>query len=104
MIDISTITEKEIVPGYKARFVHTQHATLAFWEVEKGAILPMHKHFHEQITQVIAGKFELTIDNETKIYEPGFVVVIPPNVVHGGIALTDCTLFDIFCPVREDYL
>jgi quercetin dioxygenase-like cupin family protein len=103
MIDISTIESREIVKGYQARFIHTEHTTLAFWEVEKGAVLPMHSHVHEQIMQVLEGTFELTIDNESNIYKQGLMVVIPSNAVHGGTALTDCKLFDIFSPVREDY-
>lgn len=103
MIQIHNIPPVEIKPGMKARFIHTEHTTLAYWEVEEGAILPMHSHFHEQVTTVTEGQFELTIGNDTQIYGPGFVAVIPPNVVHGGRALTACKIFDIFSPVREDY-
>jgi quercetin dioxygenase-like cupin family protein len=103
MIEISRIEQREIIKGYKARFIHTGNNTLAFWEVEKGATLPQHSHIHEQTTQVLEGKFELRIGDETKICGPGFVVIVPSNVVHSGKALTDCKLFDIFSPVREDY-
>lgn len=104
MQKISTLPQKEIINGFKARFIHTENATLGFWEVKKGAILPMHSHFHEQITQILDGQFEMTIGGETKIHKKGFITVIPSNVVHGGVALTDCKIFDIFTPVREDYL
>ena len=57
----------------------------------------------EQISQVLEGKFELTINGESKVYEPGGVVIIPSNIPHGGAAITDCKLLDIFSPVREDY-
>ena len=103
MIDISKIEQKEIIKGYKARFIHTLNNTFAFWEIEKGAAMPMHQHIHEQTMQVLEGKFELTVGGETKVYEPGFAVVIPPNVPHGGKALTDCKAMDIFSPIREDY-
>ena len=104
MIKIEQLPQKEIKKGFKARFVHTLHTTLGLWEVEKGAVLPMHNHIHEQSTQVLEGKFEMTIGDETKIYEKGDLAVIPPNVIHGGVALTNCQLFDVFSPVREDYL
>lgn len=103
MIKISEIQVREIIKGFKGRFIHTEHSTLAFWDVEKGAVLPLHSHFHEQITQVTEGQFELTVGDDTKIYEAGFVAVIPPNVAHSGVALTACKLVDIFYPVREDY-
>ena len=53
--------------------------------------------------QVIEGKFEFTVDGITKIYTPGMMVKIPSHVPHGGKALTDCILTDIFCPAREEY-
>jgi quercetin dioxygenase-like cupin family protein len=103
MIKISEIPKKEVIKGFEAQFVHTEHTTLGFWEIKEGAVLPMHSHFHEQITQVLEGQFELTIGEETKICEIGELAVISPNVIHGGRALTDCKIFDIFSPVREDY-
>lgn len=101
---ISEIQSKEILKGVKGKFIHTKNTTLAFWEIEKGASIPLHSHLHEQTTQVLEGKFELTVDGETKIYENGLVAVIPSNVVHGGVALSDCKLLDVFSPVREDYM
>ncbi len=100
---IENIEQKEIMPGFKGKFVHTNSFTIAFWEITKGAILPEHSHIHEQTTQVIEGKLEMTINNETMILEPGMIVSIPSNVVHSGKALTTCKLTDTFCPVREDY-
>ena len=49
------------------------------------------------------GKFEMTVNGDTQILEPGFFAIIPSNVQHGGTAITDCKLLDIFTPVREDY-
>jgi quercetin dioxygenase-like cupin family protein len=103
MINILSLEQKEIIKGYKARFIHTNNTTLVFWEVEKGAVMPMHSHSQEQTTQVMEGKFELMIGDDTRIYEKGSLAVIPSNVKHGGIALNDCKLFDVFSPVREDY-
>ena len=100
---IDQIEPREIIKGYKARFIHTETMTMAFWEVEAGAVMPIHHHIHEQTSQVLEGKFELTIDGERKVYEPGFVAIIPSNIPHGGIALTNCKLLDMFSPVREDY-
>lgn len=77
--------------------------TLAFWEVEAGAEIPIHSHVHEQTTQVIEGKFEMTLDGITKIYSPEMLVTIPSFAKHGGKAITSCKLMDVFCPVREDY-
>jgi len=103
MIEIEKIEPREIVKGYRARFIHTENTTLAFWDVDAGAILPSHSHPHEQSSQVLEGTFELNVAGETMICEKGFVVVIPSGTVHQGRAITDCKLLDVFSPVREDY-
>jgi len=102
-MNISDIEPKEIIKGFKGRFVHMENFTIGFWEAEAGAELPMHSHVHEQSTQVIEGQFEMTCNGETKIYKPGMIVTIPSNVEHGGRAITNCKLTDVFSPVREDY-
>ena len=101
--EINQIEQKEIIKGYQARFIHTEKMTMAFWEVEAGAAMPIHQHMHEQTSQILEGEFELTVAGETRVLVPGFVAVILSNVPHGGVAVTDCKLLDIFSPVREDY-
>ncbi len=103
MIKIEEIVAKETMPGFLGRFVHTNSMTLAYWDVKKGSVAPLHKHIHEQVMQVYEGEFEFTVNGETKVYTAGMVAVIPSMTEHGGIALTDCKLFDVFSPVREDY-
>lgn len=77
--------------------------SLAFWEVEAGAKVPEHAHINEQVMQVLEGNFEFTLDGITKTYEPGDLVIIPPQVLHSGLALTPCKLLDVFSPRREEY-
>ena len=100
---ISEIKQKELLPGIKARFVHTNNNTIGFVELDEGAILPEHFHIHEQTTQIIEGKLEMTIGGETKILEPGMLTIIPSNVPHSARAITYCKVTDVFYPVREDY-
>ena len=102
-VSLETIKEKELVPGFLGRFVHTDNVTLAYWNIKKGAILPQHQHKHEQVTSVLEGEFELTIDSTTQVLNPGMLAVIPGNVNHSGIALTECRILDVFYPVREEY-
>ncbi|MCM4151858.1 cupin domain-containing protein [Arenibacter sp. N53] len=102
-IKLAEIDSKEIMPGYHGKLIHTQNMSLAFWEVEKGAIVPEHAHINEQVMQVLEGKFEFTLDGITNTYEPGDLVIIPPYVSHSGRALTPCKLMDVFSPTRDEY-
>jgi quercetin dioxygenase-like cupin family protein len=101
--EITSIESKEIIKGFKGRFVHAEKFTIAFWEIEEGAILPEHAHIHEQTTQVIEGELEMTINGKTFVLQPGNIVVIPSNIKHSGKALTFCKVTDVFSPIREDY-
>lgn len=97
------IPEKEIVPGFHARFVHSDNLTLAYWRIEAGAALPAHSHPHEQVTNLLEGEFELVVDGTSHRLTPGQVFVIPGDLPHAGKALTDCRILDVFHPAREDY-
>lgn len=102
-IEPDDLEEREPLPGCKGRFLHTDNMTVVYWQMEAGAPLPEHAHPHEQIVNMIAGEYELTVDGDTRLLTPGSVVVIPSNVVHSGRARTDCRIIDVFHPVREDY-
>ena len=102
-MNIKTLKSKELMPGYHGKMVHGQQLTWAFWTVEQGAEVPEHQHPHEQIMHVIKGEFEFSLNNQTKIYTEGDIVLIPSNSPHSGKAITPCELMDVFSPVREEY-
>jgi quercetin dioxygenase-like cupin family protein len=99
----SEIAVKEIAPGFFSKLIHTQNNTINFIEVKAGGTVPLHQHIHEQSSFVIEGEFEMTIDGVTTVLNAGLYAIIPSNAVHGGKAVTDCRLIDIFSPAREDY-
>jgi len=101
--NLEALDAREIVPGFRGRFIHTDQMTFSYWVVEEGAALPSHAHPHEQITTVIEGRFEMTVGGETRLCEPGMVAVIPGGVTHSGRALTPCRIVDVFQPPRADY-
>lgn len=95
---------KEYMPGFWGRMIHTEYATLAYWEIAADSVLPLHAHPHEQIVNMLEGEFELTIGDETRVLKAGEVAVIPGNVPHRGRATGQpCKILDVFCPPRTDY-
>jgi len=102
-IDVSAIKPIGLSPGYSARFIHTEHMTFSFLDVKAGSASPEHSHSQEQVAMLSEGEFELTIEGKPIRFGPGSVIVIPSNVRHSGLAITDCKLMDVFTPVREDF-
>ncbi len=92
-----------MIPGFRGKFVHMEHYTIANWDVDEGAELPEHSHINEQTSQVLEGKFEMTIEGDTMIYEPGMIACVAANVLHSGRALTPCKILDVFSPARPEY-
>lgn len=92
----------ELFEGYFARLLHSKTMTLSFLEVEPDKAVPEHSHHNEQITNIIAGEFDLVVEGVTHSLKAGQSFVIPPNVPHSGRSLTRCTILDVFSPPRLD--
>ena len=103
MPHIKEINKKELSPGITGQYVHGESLTTGWVTIEKGSTLGLHHHHHEQTTIMLKGKMEMRIGQETVLLEEGMIQVIPSNVPHSAIAHEDCTLIDVFYPVREDY-
>ncbi len=71
---------------------------------QKGAKGNFHSHEHLQITYIVKGSFEFTIDGETKIVKQGDSVYMPSNAEHGVTCLEEGILVDVFNPMRKDFL
>jgi quercetin dioxygenase-like cupin family protein len=71
---------------------------------ENGAVGAPHHHAHRQVTYIAEGSFEVTIDGQTRTLAAGGSFFVPPNAVHGVIALSAGVLVDVFTPAREDFL
>ncbi len=101
--ELSDLEYFKPMEGLRARLVHTESQTFAFWEIDEGTELPMHQHPHEQVTIVTEGVLELTIGTEKKQLKKGSVAVIPSDTPHSARAISDVEVTDVFYPVREDF-
>ena len=99
------VTRKEVNEGI-ARKILAAAGKLMVVEVyfTKGAVGARHAHPHEQISYVVKGRFEATIADEKTIIRVGDTCYVPPDVIHGVVALEEGILLDIFTPQREDFL
>lgn len=103
MQQLSDLPAKELAPGLTGFYAHGTNMTLGLVEIKAGSKLPMHQHPHEQITYILEGQLDMTIDGKHCPLTAGMFYVIPSNTPHGAVAPTDCKVIDVFNPVREDY-
>jgi quercetin dioxygenase-like cupin family protein len=73
-------------------------------EFDAGAIGPVHRHPHRQVSYVVSGRFEIEIAGERQVLETGDSFYVAANLEHGAKALTAGTLVDVFTPTRQDFL
>ena len=78
--------------------------TMVKVKFEKGSVGTLHRHYHTQVSYVVSGKFEFTIDGKTKIVSAGDALYMEPDVLHGCVCLEAGVLIDCFTPMRADYL
>ncbi len=103
IINRNDLKKIAMAEGFEARFIHTNQLTMGYWEIKAGSPFPMHSHPHEQMSYILEGELEAEMDGKKQILKTGDFLAIRPNAIHGGKALTDSKLIDVFYPVREDY-
>jgi len=103
MSQITSIAPRTLANGITGHYVHGEKSTFGLVNLNAGSSVPPHQHSQEQITYILEGRLQMVIDGKDCLLEPGMYYVIPSNVVHSAVALTDCRLIDVFSPVREDY-
>jgi quercetin dioxygenase-like cupin family protein len=83
---------------------HSGQLMAVEFQFDKGGVGTVHSHPHEQIGYIVKGSFELEIDGEKQILQAGDTYYAAPNIPHGVVALEDGVIFDVFTPIREDFL
>lgn len=71
---------------------------------EPGAVGALHHHPHRQVSYIESGRFEVTIAGQQTVLERGDCYFVPPDAVHGVVALEQGSLVDVFAPAREDFI
>lgn len=95
----------ELAPGNSRRvLIHLPEMMQVEFSFDKGAIGALHQHPHIQVSYVVEGRFEVTIDGKTEIVGQGGSFIVPPNLQHGVVALEKGRLIDVFTPHRADFL
>ena len=96
---------KTVLKGVRMKtLVHGERTLFSEFRFEKGAVIPVHSHVHEQTGYVVKGAMRFTVAGETVMVKEGDSWNLPSNVPHGAEALEESVVVEVFSPVREDYL
>jgi quercetin dioxygenase-like cupin family protein len=103
--DLRELAPRQIWDGVVARIVSGERLSLGIVELDPNAVVPEHRHEHEQLGMVITGSMTFRIADETRQLAPGETWTIPSNVPHEVTAGPEgAVVLDVFAPVRGDWV
>ena len=101
---------EQVTDDIARRLFTGERLMLAHVYLDKGAIVPTHRHENEQVTWIVSGALRFWIGEEGSddirevVVFAGEVLHIPSNVPHKAEALEDTFDVDVFSPPRQDWL
>ena len=99
-----TVKKEVMNPRLWRKVISGEKAMLAQVFIAKGGVVPTHQHESEQISYIVNGALKFELEGKEVIVHAGEVLHIPSNVPHSAVALEDTLDFDIFSPIRIDWL
>lgn len=103
--DWDKVPIENIGEGIDRQMIVGQNLMICRLTFDPLVVTPEHTHPHEQMTLVVKGKVQFSVDGSPVIARPGDVLHFPPNNRHGATMLDEeVVLIDIFSPIREDFL
>ena len=104
LADLADIDPIQVFEGIRARRVQGELVTLAIVELDPGAVVPEHRHPHEQNGMVITGQMTFRVGSEERVLGPGGTWRILSDVPHTATAGPDgAVVIDVFSPIRSDW-
>ncbi|MEJ7819809.1 MAG: cupin domain-containing protein [Rubrobacteraceae bacterium] len=81
--------------GLEGRLLSSPHGQTVFFRAEEEFEVPPHSH-GAQWGIVVTGRLHLTIDGESKVYEPGETYDIPAGAEHSARLEAGACVIDVF--------
>lgn len=104
LADLADIPPIQVFDGIRARRVEGEKVTLAIVELDPGAVVPEHRHAHEQNGMVITGQMTFRVGEDERVLGPGGTWRILGGVPHTATAgPAGAVVIDVFSPIRADW-
>lgn len=96
---------KLVLDGIEQKtLVHGDKTLMVEFLLQKGAVLPLHSHPHEQTGYLVKGEIRLTIGEDVYEVLPGDSWCIPGGVSHSAKIIEESVAVEVFSPVRVEYI
>jgi quercetin dioxygenase-like cupin family protein len=99
-----SVEVERMSPLLTRQCIHTANITLARIVLNKGCIVPEHRHVSEQFSHILEGELKFYFGDKEFTLRPGDVLTIPSNVPHKAVAVVDTIAIDAFSPPRQDWI
>lgn len=96
----------EVVGEGVSRRILSFNETIMGVEVhfDTASVGAVHSHPHTQLTYVLEGSFEFTVDGKIVPVSKGDSLIFESEVKHGVVCKEKGVLLDVFTPYREDFV
>jgi len=102
--DLADLPLRQIWQSVGVRTIDGERLTMGVVELDANALVPEHRHDHEQLGMVLHGSLEFRVGDERRELGPGGTWKIPSNVPHEvNVGAEGAVVLDVFAPVRQDW-
>ena len=102
--DWSRLPQEQLNEKLSRKFIHVEKIMVAQIFLKKGCLVPEHSHESEQMALIVTGSLRFQFGPVEKVVGTNQAINIPSNVKHAVVALEDTLAYDIFSPIRHDWL
>jgi quercetin dioxygenase-like cupin family protein len=103
-VDLGDLPVRQIWQSAAVRTVDGERLTMGVVELDANALVPEHRHDHEQLGMVLHGSLEFRVGDQKRELGPGGTWKIPSNVPHEvKVGSEGAVVLDVFAPVRQDW-
>lgn len=106
-INWEEVPVENVNPSMTRKIVTGEKLMIARIKFKDGFLVPLHQHFHEQVTQVVSGQMRFWFGENKELMMDlyaGDVVVIPSNLPHEALMIGEVEEIDTWAPPRQDWL
>lgn len=83
-INWNEVSTETPLPGVTRQTVHGGNLTLVRYVYQPGSVFPVHQHPEEQLTIVLSGSIDFTVDGQPLTLVAGQCALIPAGLPHGA--------------------